>query len=359
MHRRHVFVGSVVLFAIQLVVGLSYAQQAARTISGSVTLASGKPAGGAHVGLASDKTARIIVAGEMLPERSEPAVIAAPDGSFRVPVSAYHREVQIVAVHPEGTAIISEQDLRQRGKFQLKPWTTVTGIVREANRVLANEPVRFFNPAAARVHRVVYSGRTTTGLDGRFRLEKVPTGIFEVGRDFFATRPIGVGSSLKPVVLVTTKPGEVTDIEIGGSGRPVIGKVVVPAALKEALKRNDPGISPSIPKWDYPDNYYSMTTAQRSAWSQRRQVAPDWLEYLKTAHVRSHRVDVADDGTFRVEDVAPGNYLFSVYVPERPADGDKSRGGVMAKFPFTVPPIEGLRMDEPLEIGTIQTRRIP
>lgn len=152
-------------------------------LAGKVLLPSGQPANGVQLALGTDRRAQVVSEGVLRSSGRGPENRSGPDGSFRFQLNAIDRDVHVVAVHDAGTAVITEVELRRTRTIRLQPWTSVTGIVREADRVLSDEPIRYFNGAKPQPHRVIFVGTTKSGADGRFRFERIPVGDFEIGRD--------------------------------------------------------------------------------------------------------------------------------------------------------------------------------
>ena len=129
---------------------------------------------------------------------------------------------------------------------------------------------------------------------------------------------------------VEVKPGQTTQVRLGGKGRPVIGRVVLDGTPPEPVdwRTNDPAV-------------LEMPRAER-----RKATAP-WLTFAS---------GFDEDGRFRIEDVAPGTYELKIPV-NSPSDKttwgpDRARMGE-AILPVTVP--EGPE-DQPVDVGDVKVR---
>lgn len=152
--------------------------------------------------------------------------------------------------------------------------------------------------------------------------------------------------------MLTTKPGQVSDIAIGGVGRPVIGKVILPDQQLRTARSGQHLLLLPDSKGAMPDNFYKMGMQQREAWLARRRASPEWAETIKGVNARTYPVRPNPDGTFRVEDVVSGDYLITLWVVDGPPDDDGNGfvfGGVLR---FEVPTMAAERLEEPLDIGT-------
>ena len=90
-----------------------------------------------------------------------------------------------------------------------------------------------------------------------------------------------------------------------------------------------------------------------SDWAQKWSNTPEGIAYLDRRV--AGQVALAPDGSFRFDDLPPGEYRVTVRVNE--ADSGRNRvSGPFAHITreFTVPPIPGVRRLKPLDLGTIR-----
>ncbi len=127
-------------------------------------------------------------------------------------------------------------------------------------------------------------------------------------------------------------PGETTRLTLGGTGRPIVGKAVVPAEL---AGRND---------WLFSSGYLIGKASAFEAGPGRSR--PDRESYT---------FKVEPDGTFRIEDIAAGTYEILIILNKRPVNegglGHEPLASIRREV--VVPPIPGGRSDEPLDLGAI------
>jgi peroxiredoxin len=134
---------------------------------------------------------------------------------------------------------------------------------------------------------------------------------------------------------VEIKAGETTKVTIGGTGRPIVGKIVAPADYKEPIN------------WAYGHNYLSLKVPKFP------------LLFFKKAQQKQRRnyaVKIEHDGTFRVEDVPAGKYELRISVHEPPVGNQCGFGELigLVTHEFEVPEMPGGRSDEPLDIGNLE-----
>ena len=126
------------------------------------------------------------------------------------------------------------------------------------------------------------------------------------------------------------KPGQTTQVRLGGKGRAVIGRVVLDGTPPEPVdwRSNDPAVL-ELPR------------------AERRKATTPWRTFASGFDA---------DGRFRIEDVAPGTYELKIPV-NSPSDRttwgpDRARMGE-AILPVTVP--EGPE-DQPVDVGDVKVR---
>ena len=119
------------------------------------------------------------------------------------------------------------------------------------------------------------------------------------------------------------------EVNVGGTGRPLIGKLQLPAGAEREV--DDWNSSPIV--------------------LQRTSVAGNGL----TADVSQYPFAINGDGSFRVEDLPAGDYRLTVIAVDLQAtDSDLEIGRVEREF--TIQEIPGGRSDEPLDLGTLELK---
>ena len=136
-------------------------------------------------------------------------------------------------------------------------------------------------------------------------------------------------------VLVDLAPGETGKVVIGGTGRPVIGHVEMP--LFEG-KKFDWSASDAIEVG--PERNQNFGRAE-GEWYTKRFCAA-----------------IGRDGSFRVDDIPPGDYTFTLRINKPGTNPGNPMGQQMgiASTKFTVPEFEGgaTRNAEPLDLGELK-----
>ena len=139
---------------------------------------------------------------------------------------------------------------------------------------------------------------------------------------------------------VEVSPGTTARVDMGGTGRPVVGKVTAPAGLAGPID------------WTFSNNKLIPKLSPIQAALVRSGLK-------KASHFASggYTVKLEADGSFRVEDVEAGTYDLIIMVNEPPRDPFKVGFGqevlATARREVVVPPMPGGRSDEPLDFGAI------
>ena len=145
------------------------------------------------------------------------------------------------------------------------------------------------------------------------------------------------------------QPGETARVDIGGTGRPIVGRVVAPDGAAGAIDVTL-GFHQIRPKVERPANLLAglALALARSASPQVRagsQAAPG-----------SMSLQVEPDGSFRAEDVPAGRYELSIQVHAPVADDQCGFGELIgtAARAFDVPAMPCGRSEEPQDLGTVE-----
>lgn len=194
----------------------------------------------------------------------------------------------------------------------------------------------------------------TTGADGSFAFSAVQPGGVRVGwfREMTVRRGDGAFPSWTSSHTNTLflEPGESVHIDIGKGGRTVTGKMVVPEDsdlevdwLNASTRRLSADISwPAAPE--------GLSREERSEWYKKFRESEEGQELQETQ--RMYVVDVDQDGSFRVNNVAPGAYTLWIDVAKYGADGELLVTGQVAEA-VSVPTGDG---EDPIDVGTLPAK---
>src|SRR5262249_13852312 len=137
----------------------------------------------------------------------------------------------ILALDGRGFA---ERNVRDEGAsptadLTVRPWGRIEGTLRIGGRLAAGQKIILdYSPRQGDTPAALpwWSGEATTDAAGRFVLERVMPGEVTVARNFLVK---DAGSSetwgQSHGRRVDVAPGETARVELGGTGRPIVGKV--------------------------------------------------------------------------------------------------------------------------------------
>jgi hypothetical protein len=247
----------------------------------------------------------------------------------------------------------------------LQPWGKVEGRLLIGDKPQAGQKVSLFRIGSRdqwMVTKIQHNLTTTTDKEGKFVFNTVAP-----GESWLNWEPRKRPLHPMRFTLVDVEPGKTLQQDIGGKGRPVVGRaasvpinaptekvswVSVGNHSVDANYNNVRGTQRNVPA-----NWSTMTEAQRSDWQKAWEKSPEgraarraqWSEFF----------EINPDGTFRIDDLVPGTYnvSFRIFNNENGFGEDL----VECSKQFTVPPLpDGIeRSNEPLDIGVVDVTLIP
>ncbi len=206
--------------------------------------------------------------------------------------------------------------------------------------------------------RLCFHYQATTDEEGRFTFERVVPGDASVMRSV----PMGPGSGRARLMgsthatPVEVKSGQTAHVTIGGTGRPVIGRLSLPPQLGDradwsnslghiSLQRQGP---------DIPDEVKAKGSEAIQAWHREWSASDAGKAWQRES--QNYMFQPEQDGSFRVDDIPAGKYTLSVQLFKPSEDGQQHGFGqplANLSYQFSVPEISGGRSDQPLDLGAV------
>jgi RNA polymerase sigma factor (sigma-70 family) len=318
-------------------------------LSGIVRGAGDQPLAGALVALSNSDNDVRIKSGTMISNRTvgeATQLKTGPDGRYAFRPQG--KPAAIVVVHDAGFAVRTAEQLAASTDVTIHPWARIEGVLKVGSHIAPKQKVSAWMVNQTFSGRVDYD--TVTDAQGRFIFERVTPGVMMVYRN--VDHQDHQGWTPSNPVFVDVSPGLTLHVQVGGAGRPVIGRLQVPQGFSLADLVSDEGqlTTGRVPPHQ-PDGFPDFTPEQQEAWYDRFYKTAEGRGYFQGE--RQYAVDLQADGSFRIEDVPAGNYALELHFKGRHSQY------VDALFAFahgtiSVPPIPGARSDEPLDMGVVK-----
>ena len=152
--------------------------------------------------------------------------------------------------------------------------------------------------------------------------------------------------------------GKTTTIDLGGTGRPVVGKLAPPADYSESVFWNFAIVNVEVdllkPKSPLAPADLQDDPERRKAWwdewkatdeGKAWQTAYETYDKLRSASPY-FTASVDREGSFRIDDMPAGDYVLGVRF-------SKNSPGFLSGYRFSVPSVEDGRAAERFELGTL------
>ncbi len=308
-------------------------------ITGVVCTPDGEPAGEAIVAQASAKSwvhiknrklDRSLTHGELR------HAIAKADGTFTVP--KLPEAFGLVVLHEAGCLIVSGEKLGNRTpcKLVLVPWARVEGQVRIGGKPAADREVEVTTdgPREDALPHVMHECTARTDDQGGFVFQRVLPGEGRIG---YRPGPPVHHIPLSHLSEIALPAGKTKRVTLGGRGRPVIGRIVLPDDV-DARRL----------VWNTLHNQVNPALRPNSSEQLMLGMDPEQVP-------RGILVAIERDGRFRAEDVPAGRYVLKVNVHRRRSRRPLLMGEEVGtvRHRLRVDRIPGGRSDEPLDLGDI------
>jgi beta-lactamase regulating signal transducer with metallopeptidase domain/protocatechuate 3,4-dioxygenase beta subunit len=297
-------------------------------ISGVVLLPDSKPAAGVQVVLGTRENSAFIRGGVFQHNSHAEKTTTGPDGRFTLP--KHERGFLLVALADAGFADATSDEFAKTGKLLLQPWGRIEGEVRVGRKPAAYQALVYLPESASNradaVRMQSYDYHFTADSQGRFAIDRVIPGKGTAAR--VVVTPLT--SEWCEQASLEVKPGQTTQLRLGGKGRAVIGRVVLDGTSPEPVdwRTNDPAVL-ELPR------------------AERRKATTPWVRFASGFDV---------GGEFRIENVTPDTYELKIPVS---LPSDKRTWGTpratmgKATLPVTVPEGPG---DQPVDVGDVKVR---
>lgn len=322
-------------------------------VMGTVVDAQGKPVVGAEVFVQE-------LGGQQLPYISRlggdsgATMRSVSDGHFWV---ASQRNYYLFIQADQGTAILTQAQFEKSPRVTLKPWggplsgQVVAGGTKGADQTIsALWEVPSFGLTVERTAQ--------TDAEGKFTIRSVPAGFVAVGRKIRFEKAYTAVEPFDHAVVVDVQPGQQSKVTVGGGGRPVVGRAVLPAGCRVNIKDTFAWceIRPAIERPElFPKQFAGEDPLGKYLAWLGTAAGKAYAKVDATAKV-SYAAEIGPDGSFRVEDVPPGKYDLRIQaygLNLRPSWGmGKKLGLVQTSIEIPAAPAE--KPNQAVDLGVLQ-----
>jgi hypothetical protein len=249
------------------------------------------------------------------------------DAVGRFHLTARAPDFWLVITHPSGCVQINGLPNSNPGVIRLAPWARAEGAFRAGRKVQRHAKVSIIGG-----HQLYWPNGPfcvinyqETDSDGRFVFERVFPGTGRIGRSFvFNPRNDSLAMTSRSWLPATFLAGKTATIDLGTTGRPVIGQL-----------RRAPNTKDQIP------------------WSRALVgVRPDVAGVHSNPHLHHFTATVDRDGNFAIDDVPVGNYLLDVRIT------NEDRVDIALKsLHVSVPAVNEKLSQRPVDLGVLTLER--
>lgn len=357
-------------------VKLDFELEPAQDIATTILTPDGKPAVDAKIAVGVKDTQISIRNGDIRNSSTSATLVHSNTaGHFHTPATS--EPFQLVITHPAGFAHYKSDSGPLPDPLRLTPWARVEGQFRIGNqpapKVYLTIQESIFLQSNENGPRFSTWTIKPTGPDGQYDFDRVFPGKGYLSRSlshlvFEGAREV-TSAILVPLEFVA---GKTIHLDLGRTGRPVIGKLVPPEKHQEKVTWQfasidgysfldpPPGIMALEELQKDPQKY--LTWYKNWKASERYATEKASFEKYEVAHEKMileslrFRASVAPNGSFRIDDVPAGTYAMTVYFH---SDNPKIHPspGHLINYIFSVPPAEKNSEAKPIDLGTLTLKK--
>jgi hypothetical protein len=324
-------------------------------VQGLVLLPDGSPAVGAQVALCTAEKGVTLGRKKFL-NRSESTVVDTDaEGRFMFPAQIVAHTV--VAVHDQGFGQLELDATNLTVSIQLQAWGRIEGSLKLRNRPNAGQQITFFKTPSPFMRGTLSldmnAFSTKTDPAGNFVFAQVPPG------DFNLYLVLGMGIPFSHETSVQVQAGTTLRVQIGGTGRTLLGRFVFPDANRAVNWSRQMGFASIATKLARLPVPSGLSAGDMQKWQMEFWQSEEGL--ARTRAMRSFPLEIQPDGSFTIEDVPPGAYELNAQLADSPIDpmSPRSLGKPLGFIhqDVTVPEPADSQSTEPFDVGTVTVAR--
>ncbi|MGD2174868.1 MAG: carboxypeptidase regulatory-like domain-containing protein, partial [Candidatus Brocadiaceae bacterium] len=317
-------------------------------IQGVVLRPDDQPAAGAECALVRAGQGIRVENGAIGRQSESPVVETGADGRFSFPDEV--GEFAILVLHRSGYARVAGDELPADGRVHLSPWARVEGRAMRGDEPLAGVQVKLFardgSPGSTSPY-ISWQYSTLADGEGRFTFSQVRAGEVQA---LLAVEKEHGRSAYTHHELAFVESGETAKVTLGGGGRPVVGRLGLPEDAGFAVEAVDvrARLGPTRPELPLPEGFEQWPEDKQREWYEQWRNSEEGRAFRKE-HYGSYHVEAQPDGSFRGEDVPPGDYTLWITLQQPTRPGRRPEVLAQAKETFSLQEGSGA-----VDLGTVE-----
>jgi hypothetical protein len=345
-----------------------FALKKGKGIAGVVQLSDGSPAAAATLVLAERGEYAYFDNGQLRASSSSGDMVRADTGG-RFEFSPKLNPDKIFVAHEQGFAQETVSNVMRTGKIVLQKWGRIKGAMRIGDKIEMDQWVRLQNnydryyDSSVRPAMLSFFLKADVESDRSFVFEKVPPGEHRIALEYrFRDNSNGGETPLSHGFPFIVKPGETTEVILGGTGRKVTGRVKIVGADQSDVdwKRDVHKLILMLPDpIAPPTNANLLSPAERQrVWNEYNARQRDyWQSEAGRERQRAERIYVLvfdTNGNFHADNVPPGKYNLALNFTDPEEEYYNRRTIGMLNKEVIVPDEKNAKVNAPFDIGVAE-----
>jgi thiol-disulfide isomerase/thioredoxin len=345
-------------------VELSFKLEKGKPVEGVVRKPDGSPAAGAQIAVATKDQGAYVVNGTTFHDQGNVKLTADAQGKYKLPVLT--GDYALVAIQDAGYGELQSGNIARDGTdVKLQAWGKVDGTITVGTKPGAGSELSLFHmderydANAPRIHHQIES---RADGEGRFTFERVRPGKVSVSRT--VRRAMSASSWMNGpthTARAEVKSGETTTVKLGGTGRPVTGRITIPPEVltEPVWVVSEARLMTAPTKMEIP-GFKDVPSEDREKWLKEFMASEAGKAYQEAVNkqngeFRMFTMLVEKDGSFRADDIPAGKYNILVTLSRVNKQGTCGPGDELASGgkEIIVPEMPAGRSDEPLVVESI------